>query len=213
MLYPPCYVHAQAMQNRNYLYANDIYLRLAIGNAPWPIGVTRCVPVRAHVRVHRTAAGLTRCPWRLGARVPVRAAPLLLRRASLQHCVIPMIWSKIIVFQYFPSPCSVGIHERKAREKISHVMNESGAGQAHIMNDEATRKFLQVRGGGAGGAAGRGGAGKARLGVWRCRARGCGPLGWLGVAALRGAGVQARRGWWVMRVPALGRARCRASSG
>lgn len=68
---------SQAMQNRNYMYANDIYLRLAIGNAPWPIGVT-----------------------------------------------------------------SVGIHERSAREKISHVMNQHG--QAHIMNDEATRKFLQV---------------------------------------------------------------------
>lgn len=68
---------AQAMQNRNYMYANDIYLRLAIGNAPWPIGVT-----------------------------------------------------------------SVGIHERAGREKISHVMNQHG--QAHIMNDEATRKFLQV---------------------------------------------------------------------
>lgn len=35
---------------------------------------------------------------------------------------------------------SVGIHERSAREKISHVMN----GGAHIMNDEATRKYLQV---------------------------------------------------------------------
>jgi len=69
--------YSQAMQNRNYMYANDIYLRLAIGNAPWPIGVT-----------------------------------------------------------------SVGIHERSAREKISHVMNQHG--QAHIMNDEATRKFLQV---------------------------------------------------------------------
>ena len=36
---------------------------------------------------------------------------------------------------------SVGIHERSAREKISHVMN----GGAHIMNDEATRKYLQAR--------------------------------------------------------------------
>ena len=35
---------------------------------------------------------------------------------------------------------SVGIHERSSREKISHVMN----GGAHIMNDEATRKYLQV---------------------------------------------------------------------
>ncbi|MEW5304954.1 MAG: hypothetical protein WDW36_007527 [Sanguina aurantia] len=66
-----------AIKERNYLMASDIYLKLAIGNAPWPIGVT-----------------------------------------------------------------SVGIHERSAREKISHVMNESG--QAHIMNDEATRKYLQA---------------------------------------------------------------------
>lgn len=28
----------QAIRDRNYLHANDIYLRLAIGNAPWPIG-------------------------------------------------------------------------------------------------------------------------------------------------------------------------------
>lgn len=35
---------------------------------------------------------------------------------------------------------SVGIHERSSREKISHVMN----GGAHIMNDEATRKYLQA---------------------------------------------------------------------
>eukprot|EP00775_Hariotina_reticulata_P006926 gene6926-7144_t len=51
-------------------------LKLAIGNAPWPIGVTH-----------------------------------------------------------------VGLHERSAREKISHVMNSSS--QAHIMNDEATRKYFQ----------------------------------------------------------------------
>ena len=35
---------------------------------------------------------------------------------------------------------SIGIHERSSREKISHVMN----GSAHIMNDEATRKYLQA---------------------------------------------------------------------
>mmetsp|Transcript_43465 Transcript_43465/g.130378 ORF Transcript_43465/g.130378 Transcript_43465/m.130378 type:complete len:476 (-) Transcript_43465:529-1956(-) len=64
-----------AMKERNYLQANDIYLKLAIGNAPWPIGVTQ-----------------------------------------------------------------VGIHERSAREKISHVMQ---SGIAHIMNDEATRKYFQ----------------------------------------------------------------------
>ena len=29
-----------AMQQREYVRANDLYLRLAIGNAPWPIGVT-----------------------------------------------------------------------------------------------------------------------------------------------------------------------------
>lgn len=67
----------QHVKDRNYLAANDIYLKLAIGNAPWPIGVTH-----------------------------------------------------------------VGLHERSAREKISHVMNASS--QAHIMNDEASRKFFQV---------------------------------------------------------------------
>jgi pre-mRNA-splicing factor 18 len=35
---------------------------------------------------------------------------------------------------------SVGIHERKAREKLSFYANEKS--QAHIMNDEATRKYL-----------------------------------------------------------------------
>ena len=34
---------------------------------------------------------------------------------------------------------SIGIHDRSAREKIGHTMNA-----AHIMNDEATRKYLQV---------------------------------------------------------------------
>jgi hypothetical protein len=72
------WVMIQLMAERNYLAANDVYLKLAIGNAPWPIGVTH-----------------------------------------------------------------VGLHERSAREKISHVMNSSS--QAHIMNDEATRKFFQVR--------------------------------------------------------------------
>jgi pre-mRNA-splicing factor 18 len=28
------------MQNRKYQSANDAYLRMSIGNAPWPIGVT-----------------------------------------------------------------------------------------------------------------------------------------------------------------------------
>lgn len=28
----------QHMRDRNYLAANDVYLKLAIGNAPWPIG-------------------------------------------------------------------------------------------------------------------------------------------------------------------------------
>eukprot|EP01024_Parvocaulis_polyphysoides_P013217 TRINITY_DN15153_c0_g1_i2.p1 TRINITY_DN15153_c0_g1~~TRINITY_DN15153_c0_g1_i2.p1 ORF type:complete len:478 (-),score=115.68 TRINITY_DN15153_c0_g1_i2:295-1728(-) len=65
----------KSMRERNYLFAFDIYLKLAIGTAPWPIGVT-----------------------------------------------------------------SVGIHERSAREKISYSWN----GQAHIMNDEATRKYLQA---------------------------------------------------------------------
>lgn len=32
------------MQKREYLRANDAYLRLSIGNAPWPIGVTMVIP-------------------------------------------------------------------------------------------------------------------------------------------------------------------------
>jgi hypothetical protein len=32
------------MQIREYLKANDSYLRLSIGNAPWPIGVTMVSP-------------------------------------------------------------------------------------------------------------------------------------------------------------------------
>ncbi|KAJ3048695.1 mRNA splicing protein prp18 [Rhizophlyctis rosea] len=61
------------MQQREYLKANDAYLRMSIGNAPWPIGVTM-----------------------------------------------------------------VGIHERSAREKIfaSQV--------AHVLNDEAQRKWIQT---------------------------------------------------------------------
>ncbi|EEH50469.1 mRNA splicing protein PRP18 [Paracoccidioides brasiliensis Pb18] len=61
-------------QDRRYVDANDGYLRLSIGKAAWPIGVTM-----------------------------------------------------------------VGIHERSAREKL----HESDKGQAHIMSDEITRKFLQ----------------------------------------------------------------------
>ncbi|KAK6353166.1 mRNA splicing protein prp18 [Orbilia brochopaga] len=60
-------------QARRYVRANDVYLRLSIGNAAWPIGVTM-----------------------------------------------------------------VGIHERSAREKL-HEKGKS----AHIMSDEATRKYLQ----------------------------------------------------------------------
>jgi pre-mRNA-splicing factor 18 len=66
-----------AAQERRYVDANDGYLRVSIGNAAWPIGVTM-----------------------------------------------------------------VGIHERSAREKL-HESGKSGKGQAHIMSDEATRKFLQ----------------------------------------------------------------------
>jgi pre-mRNA-splicing factor 18 len=32
-------------QTREYLRANDAYLRLSIGNAPWPIGVTMVGPL------------------------------------------------------------------------------------------------------------------------------------------------------------------------
>lgn len=39
---------------------------------------------------------------------------------------------------------SIGIHERSSREKISHATGMNVGGAAHIMNDEATRKYLQV---------------------------------------------------------------------
>ena len=64
-----------ALEQRNYQHANEIYLQLSIGNQAWPIGVT-----------------------------------------------------------------SIGIHDRTAREKLSYYSNEKS--QAHIMNDEATRKYL-----------------------------------------------------------------------
>ena len=65
----------EALQQRNYQRANEVYLQLSIGNQAWPIGVT-----------------------------------------------------------------SIGIHDRTAREKLSYYSNEKS--QAHIMNDEATRKYL-----------------------------------------------------------------------
>lgn len=64
----------KAAQERRYVDANDGYLRVSIGKAAWPIGVTM-----------------------------------------------------------------VGIHERSAREKL----HESDKNAAHIMADEATRKYLQ----------------------------------------------------------------------
>merc|ERR1712151_635674 len=70
----------QAMKERNYLYANSILLNaIAIGNSPWPIGVTQ-----------------------------------------------------------------VGIHTKSAaREKISTShLNKNAA--AHVMGDEATRKYLHA---------------------------------------------------------------------
>jgi hypothetical protein len=65
----------EAIEQRNYQHANEIYLQLSIGNQAWPIGVT-----------------------------------------------------------------SIGIHDRTAREKLSYYSNVKS--QAHIMNDEATRKYL-----------------------------------------------------------------------
>jgi len=63
----------KALKCKNYVRANDAYYRMAIGNAPWPMGVTM-----------------------------------------------------------------VGIHERSAREKIST------SDQAHILNDETQRKYIQA---------------------------------------------------------------------
>jgi len=62
-----------ALKEKNYVKANDSYYRMAIGNSPWPMGVTM-----------------------------------------------------------------VGIHERSAREKIS------SSDQAHILNDETQRKYIQA---------------------------------------------------------------------
>lgn len=59
---------------RDYIAANEAYMEMAIGNAPWPIGVTM-----------------------------------------------------------------VGIHARKGREKI----NDKNV--AHVLNDEAQRKYIQVQ--------------------------------------------------------------------
>jgi len=64
---------AKALIEKNYVKANDAYYRMAIGNSPWPMGVTM-----------------------------------------------------------------VGIHERSAREKIS------SSDQAHILNDETQRKYIQA---------------------------------------------------------------------
>jgi len=63
----------KALKSKNYVKANDAYYRMAIGNSPWPMGVTM-----------------------------------------------------------------VGIHERSAREKIST------SDQAHILNDETQRKYIQA---------------------------------------------------------------------
>lgn len=40
----------QQLMNREYVKANDMYLEMAIGNAPWPIGVTM---VGIHARTGR----------------------------------------------------------------------------------------------------------------------------------------------------------------
>jgi pre-mRNA-splicing factor 18 len=66
-----------AMKDRNYLHAYKLYMAVAIGNSPWPIGVTH-----------------------------------------------------------------VGLHERANRERIGFKKNSQG--NAHIMNDEASRKYIQA---------------------------------------------------------------------
>ena len=39
------------MQKRQYQRANDSYLRLSIGNAPWPIGVTMVGCASVHIKI------------------------------------------------------------------------------------------------------------------------------------------------------------------
>jgi pre-mRNA-splicing factor 18 len=54
------------MQERQYQRANDSYLRLSIGNAPWPIGVTMV----GYVFIVTTTRmrGLNNCPFSIHER-------------------------------------------------------------------------------------------------------------------------------------------------
>lgn len=77
-LYPKLALLLHYVQTHKYRLAQDVYIKMSIGNATWPVGVT-----------------------------------------------------------------AVGIHARSAREKITGYDNEkSGVDVAHIMADEATRKWL-----------------------------------------------------------------------
>jgi pre-mRNA-splicing factor 18 len=119
----------QHMRDRNYLAANDVYLKLAIGNAPWPIGALLCVlRGRQGIVVQGVPPGGSRHSGSAVTCDPERGVCARLRR--------------VLLLLLAAGVTQVGLHERSAREKISHSMNATS--QAHIMNDEGTRKYFQV---------------------------------------------------------------------
>ena len=110
----------RAMRDRNYLEANDVYLLTRLRSS----ALTGILLLLIRMQV-----GLWMMVRAMRDRNYLEANDVYLRLA-----IGTAPWPIGVT--------SVGIHERSAREKISHVMNTSG--QAHIMNDEATRKYFQV---------------------------------------------------------------------
>jgi Prp18 domain len=114
-----------AICNRNYLYGYDIYMRLAIGAC------------------HGSKCLITMLVDIFGVSL----------QSALVLVVLMCIWlsateeALCVTAGNAPWPIgvtSIGIHERSSREKISHATGMNVGGAAHIMNDEATRKYLQV---------------------------------------------------------------------
>ena len=104
----------RAAQERRYVDANDGYLRLSIGKAY----VFPFLPPPNHTHPHTYTYNMHTTKHK--------------RESSLKHIyTYASAWPIGVTM--------VGIHERSAREKL----HESDKGQAHIMSDEVTRKFLQ----------------------------------------------------------------------
>jgi len=66
-----------ALLERNYVKANDAYYRLAIGNAPWPMGVTM---VGIHERSAREKIS--------SSAVARTSSPILLHKTCLTSCTV-----------------------------------------------------------------------------------------------------------------------------